>query len=134
MDEPELARIATAWIKDDAKAKMGTAILTARQLIFFDQRFASNPGIGGVAGAAMAGALERRHEADGPLFEIDLDQIVGAGQRRKMLNKDRIAIETSDGEVLLNDGWKRLGPALRQAITSRGRSIVDDGTEAWRVD
>lgn len=134
MDEPELARIATAWMQDGVRAKMGTAILTERQLIFFDQRFASNPGIGGVAVAAVAGALQHRHEADGPLFEIDLDQIVGAGQRRKMLNKDRIAIATSDGEVLLNDGWKRLGPALRDVITSRGRSIVDEGPEAWRVN
>lgn len=112
---------------------MGTAILTERQLIFFAQRFASNPGIGGAARAAVAGALQHRHEVDGPLFEIEIDQIVGAGQRRKMLNKDRIAIATSDGEILPNDGWKRLGPALRQAITSLGRSIVDEGPQAWRV-
>ncbi|MCU1394183.1 MAG: hypothetical protein JWM34_2611 [Ilumatobacteraceae bacterium] len=125
--------MATALVKGGASATMGTAVLTDQRLIFFDQRFAANVGIGGVAGAAVAGALQHRHEADGPLFAIDLDQIVGAGQRRKMLNKDRIAITTGAGEVLLNDGWKRFGPALREAIAARGRTVVDDGAEAWRV-
>jgi hypothetical protein len=91
---------------------MGTALITSGGVVFFDQKFASNPGFGvlGMVGSA----LQKRHEEGGPLLAIPLDDITGARREKKMLNKDRMRIITSGGEYLFNDGWNQLGSALRR--------------------
>ena len=99
MEERELQRIATAWVTGGAVATMGTAVLTEQRVLFFDQRFAENAGIGGVVGVGL----------------------------------DRLALATSGGEILFNDGWKPFAPTLRDAIASSGRTVVDDGPDAWHV-
>jgi hypothetical protein len=133
-EERELCRAQTGLVEGALKGKIGQAILTTHRLVFVDQKFAANAGIGGVAGALLTGALQKRHEEGGPYVDVALDTVLGASRETKLFGQDRIRVRTSDGEYLFGQGWKAWGGLLRRALEAEhGRRIVDDGPDAWRV-
>jgi hypothetical protein len=67
------------------------------------------------------------------MMEIPLASITHVVRKKTLLNKDRIAVVTSDGEYLFNDGWQDLSPLLRDALTNdHGRRVTDDSPDGWR--
>jgi hypothetical protein len=64
------------------------------------------------------------------MMEIPLASITHVVRKKTLLNKDRIAVVTSDGEY---HGWKDLSPLLRDALTNdHGRRVTDDSPDGWR--
>ena len=53
----------TALVPEKGTAKMGTLVVTDDQVLFFDQKFADNAGLG-LAGL-IGSALQKRHEDGG---------------------------------------------------------------------
>jgi hypothetical protein len=129
-EEIELGHTQTALI-EGSKAKLGRAVVTSERLLFVDTKFAA--GVGGLIGAAIVDELQRRHEDGGPMLDVPLTSITAVRREKKLLNKDRIAITTAEREYLLNDGWRELGPKLREALTGRGLQVTDAGPDSWRV-
>jgi hypothetical protein len=133
-DERELGQRQTAWVRGATDTKIGRAILTTDRLLFFDQKFMGGAA-GGVLGVAVADALQRRHEDGGPLLELPLESVTRIARQKKLLNKDRIALVTADGEFVFNDGWKEWSPLLRDALTNdHGRRLIEEGPDSWRFD
>jgi hypothetical protein len=128
--ETELASKYTALIQGGS-TKMGTLVLTTERLLFFDQKFASNAGFG-VLGL-VGGALQKRHEEGGPLLQVSLDAVTGAGREKKLLNKDRMRLTSKTGVLLFNDGWSHLGSALRDTLADRGANLTRGDDESWTV-
>lgn len=131
-EEVQLATKQTALVDGATSTKMGKAIVTSERIVFVDTKFMGFAG--GALGAAVADGLQKRHEQGGPYAEIALTSITGLRREKKLLNKDRIAVETADRMYLFNDGWKELSPVLREALQTRhGRQVVEQSTDSWRV-
>jgi hypothetical protein len=109
MEEP-IASKYTALVPDRGIAKLGTLVVTAGQVLFFDQKFAANAGLG-LAGL-IGEALRRRHEEGGPHLVIERTAITEVVNERKLLNRDRMRIRTADGDHLFNDGYAELAALL----------------------
>lgn len=131
-DERELARWFTALVRGTTNSKIGTVIITNERVLFWDQKFAHNAAAG-VLTALIVDRLQKRHEKGGPLLDVPLSTITAMRRERKLLNKDRLALSTSDGEHLFNDGWAKWAPVLREALAGQGRAVVEDGPDAWSV-
>jgi hypothetical protein len=132
-EEVQLASKQTALVDGAKNTKMGRAIVTSDRIVFIDTKFMSGVA-GGVLGTAIAEALQRNHEQGGPHAEIALASITGLRREKKMLNKDRIAVETGDRTYLFNDGWKDLSPVLKEALQTRhGRRVIEQAPDIWRV-
>jgi hypothetical protein len=129
-EEIELGHKQTALV-EGSKAKLGRAVVTSERLLFVDTKFSAGPR--GLIGAAIVDALEQRHQAGGPMLDLPLTSITAVRREKKLLNKDRMAITTADGEYLLNDGWRDLGPKLREALIARGRQVTAAGPDSWSV-
>ncbi len=132
-EETELGRWYTAFVRGATSSKMGTAVITSDRLLFFDQKFAPNAAAG-VLTSLIVDRLQKRHEEGGPLLDLPFSVVTSVTRRKKLLNKDRMAIGTSDGEHLLNDGWSKWSPILRGALADSGRTIVDESEDAFRVE
>lgn len=131
MSEP-LAVKQTALVRGTTDTKMGRLAIFEDRLAFFDQKFM--PGVtGGALGAGLALALQQGHEAGGPLLEIPFTSITAFRRARRLLNKDRIELDTTDGGHLFNDGWRDLSPVLRDALAAAGRAPQVDGDDGYRV-
>ncbi|MBM3671216.1 MAG: hypothetical protein FJW86_03345 [Actinobacteria bacterium] len=65
---------------------------------------------------------------------MPLTTVTTATRQKKLLNKERISISTTDGEHLFNDGWSKWSPVLRQALMDFGRTIVDESVDSFRVE
>lgn len=132
-DEEQLASKQTALVAGVAGTKMGTAIVTSERILFVDTKFMGGIA-GGVVGTVLAEALQKRHEQGGPYAEIPLASITSVRREKKLLNKDRIAVDTADRQYLFNDGWKQLSPVLKEALVTRhGRQVVEESPDSWRV-
>jgi hypothetical protein len=131
-EERELERHQTAWVRGLTDTKMGQGILTTERILFFDQKFAANAAFG--LANIITDHLQKRHEDGGPMLDLPLTSITGVRREKKMLNKDRIALTTTDGEYLFNDGWKAWSPLLRDALAVGGRRIVDRGGDAFAAE
>jgi len=132
-DEAQLATKQTALVAGVAGTKMGTAIVTSERILFVDTKFMGGVA-GGVLGTVLAEALQQRHEQGGPYAEVPLASITGLRREKKLLNKDRIAVVTADGEYLFNDGWKELSPVLKEALATRHqRQLVEQSPDSWHV-
>jgi len=131
--ERELGRKQTALVRGATDTKMGTAIVTTERVLFFDKKYMGGAA-GGALGVLVAESLQRRHEAEGPLLDLPLASVKAIERRRKMLNKDRIALITADGEHVLNEGWVALAPVLREALASaHGSQVVEQGADRLEV-
>jgi hypothetical protein len=97
-DESELARLSTILVRGVTDSKLGTAILTQDRILFYDEKF-SETGTGGILEDLVVGALQKRHEARGPLVEIELSSLTGLA-----LQKAPIAKPVVD----LNGRWRLL--------------------------
>jgi hypothetical protein len=118
------------------KNKRGVLHLTNERLFFNDQRF--NPQLAGGVGGPLAGtlseALEKLRREHPPMVDLALTDITRVAHVTKLTVRDILVVETAAGESRFNSGFKTLNPLLRRAITERhGRSVVDDGEDAWRV-
>lgn len=118
------------------KNKRGQVHLTNDRLFFTDQRF--NPslamGVGGVLAGTLAESLEKLRKEHPPMIEFPLTDVTRVSHVTKLTVRDIIVIETGAGENRFANGFKALSPLLRRALTERhGRSVVDDGPDAWRV-
>ena len=132
-EELELATKQTALVAGVAGTKMGTAIVTSERILFVDTKFMGGVA-GGVVGTVIADALQKRHEQGGPYAEIPLASITSLRREKKLLNKDRIAVGTTDREYLFNDGWKELSPVLKEALVARHRrQVVEQAPDSWQV-
>jgi hypothetical protein len=131
-DETELDTRNTALVAG-AKSKVGHAIVTNRQLVFFDTKFMGGSA-GGVLGAAIASGLQKRHEDGGPLVTIPVESITGITRQKKLLSKDRVEISTTGDTYVFSDGWEKWSVLLRDLLTSDyGKTIADNGTDSWSV-
>ena len=130
--DPELGRLKTAWVRGTTDTKLGTAVLTPERLAFWDTKFLNTAG--SALQAVLVDRLQKRHEEGGPMFDLPLASITRITRAKKLLNKNRIVLATSDGEYVLNDGWKDFAPLLRDALnTHHSRMIVQESDEDWRI-
>lgn len=113
-DETELASTYTALVPEKGLAKLGTLVVTADRVVFFDQKFAPNAAFG--LASLITDALQKRHDEGGPLLAFARADVAEVLNERKLLNKDRMRVRLSDGtEHLFNDGYKELAELLRPA-------------------
>jgi hypothetical protein len=113
------------------KNKRGVLHLTNDRLFFNDQRFDTS--LGGLAGS-VSQALENLRKEHPPMIDVALTDITRVAHVTKLTVRDILVVETVAGESRFNTGFKTLNPLLRRALTERhGRSVVDDGEDAWRV-
>jgi hypothetical protein len=113
------------------KNKRGVLHLTNDRLFFNDQRFDTS--LGGLAGS-LSEALEKLRKEHPPMSDVALTDITRVSHVTKLTVRDILVVETAAGESRFNTGFKTLSPLLRRALTDRhGRSVVDDGEDAWRV-
>jgi hypothetical protein len=134
--EVEIEQHSTALLRGGIKATMGRAILTNDRIMFVDKRFDTGTATaaGGVVGGVIADRFQKKHEAEGPLLDVPLTDVVRVSQVKRLLNKDIIVLETSSGEYRLNDGFKKLDSLLRRLLTERfGRTITEEGPGVWSV-
>jgi hypothetical protein len=132
-EEVELATRQTAIVDGVASTKVGTAFVTSERMVFIDTKFMGGAA-GGVLGAVIADALQKRHEQGGPYAEMALSSITNVRRETKLLNKDRIAIQTAERTYLFKGGWKELGPVLKEALQTRhGRHVLEDSADSWQV-
>ena len=118
------------------KNKRGQVHLTNDRLFFTDQRFdpGGATGAGGVLAGALAGALEKLRKEHPPMVEFPVTDITRVSHVVKLTVRDIIVVETAAGENRFANGFKVLSPLLRRVLAERhGRSVVEDGTDAWRV-
>ena len=114
------------------KNKRGVLHLTNDRLFFNDQRFDTS--LGGIAGT-LSEALEKLRKEHPPMIDVALTDITRVSHVTKLTVRDILVVETPAGESRFASGFKTLNPLLRRAVTERhGRSVVDDGADAWRVD
>jgi len=118
------------------KNKRGHAHLTNDRVLFMDQRF--DPAGAGAAGGALAGALaerlERRRKERPPMVDFPLTDITRVSHEKKLTVRDILVIQTAAGETRFANGYNAWNPLLRRALTERhGRTVVDEGPDAWRV-
>jgi hypothetical protein len=116
--------------------KRGHALLTNERILFMDQRF--NPEMAGAVGGWLAGKvaeeLEKHRKARPPMVDFPLTDITRVSLVKKMTVRDILVIETAAGETRFANGYKEWSPLLRRALTERhGRTVTDDGADAWRV-
>jgi hypothetical protein len=118
------------------KNKRGVLHLTNDRLFFNDQRF--NPqlagGVGGPLAGALSEALEKLRKEHPPMIDLALTDITRVSHVTKLTVRDILVVETAAGESRFASGFKSLNPLLRRTLTERhGRSVVDEGADAWRV-
>jgi hypothetical protein len=113
------------------KNKRGVLHLTNDRLFFNDQRFDTS--LGGLAGT-LSEALEKLRKEHPPMIDVALTDITGVSHVTKLTVRDILVVETPAGESRFASGFKTLNPLLRRVLTERhGRTVVDDGADAWRV-
>jgi len=117
--------------------KRGQVLLTNDRLLFSDHLFNAQGarGAGGFLAGEVAAFLERRRqEGKPPMFEFPLTDITRVAHEKKLTVRDILVIEAGGKEHRFAQGWKAWSPLLRRVLEERhGRSIVDEGSESWRV-
>ena len=137
--EQELHRVKNVLVRGTFNSKIGTAVLTDERLLFFDERFSSAGGGGGIEGEItgwLVDRLQQRHEAKGPLLELPVQEISRIARETKLMNKDRIRIFAADGqEYLFNEGWRVWSHYLVEVMRVRyGRTPVAVSADEWRFE
>jgi hypothetical protein len=90
--------------------------------------------VGGPLAGMLASALESRRKGKPPLLDLPLSDIRRVSHVKKLTVRDILVIDAAGGEHRFSEGYATIAPVLRRAITERhGRTIQDDGAEAWRV-
>jgi hypothetical protein len=113
------------------KNKRGVLHLTNDRLFFNDQRFDTS--LGGLAGT-LSEALEKLRKEHPPMIDLALTDITRIAHVTKLTVRDILVVETAAGESRFAAGFKTLNPLLLRALSERhGRTVVDDGEDAWRV-
>ena len=118
------------------KNRRGHAHLTNDRVLFMDQRFdpTAARGAGGVLAGALAEQLEKRRKERPPMVDLPLTDITRVSHVKKLTVRDILVIETAAGETRFANGFEAWNPLLRRALTERhGRTVVDDGPDAWKV-
>jgi hypothetical protein len=118
------------------KNKRGHAHLTNDRILFMDQRF--NPqqstAVGGLLAGALASGLEKLRKERPPMVDLPLTDITRVSHVKKLTVRDILVIESGGDEIRFANGFQAWNPLLRRALTERhGRTIEDDGPEAWKV-
>ncbi len=118
------------------KNKRGHAVLTNERVLFMDQRFA--PAQAGAVGGWLAGKLaeelEKRRKERPPMVDLPLTDITRVSHVTKLTVRDILVLETRSGETRFANGFKAWNPLLRRVLTERhGRTVVDEGPDAWSV-
>src|SRR5688500_8729713 len=116
--------------------KRGHAYLTNDRVFFMDTRF--NPSQAGAVGGWLAGKLaeelEKRRKERPPMVDFPLTDVKRVALVKKLTVRDILVIETPAGETRFANGYKAWSPLLRRALTERhGRTVVDEGPDAWSV-
>ncbi|MFN2593896.1 MAG: hypothetical protein ABR579_03280 [Actinomycetota bacterium] len=118
------------------KNKRGHAILTNDHILFLDQRFSAqqSAAVGGVLAGLLAEGLEKLRKEKPPLVDLQLAEVTRVSLIKKMTVRDIIVIESASGATQFANGYKVWEPLLRRALTERhGRTVTEDGSDAWRV-
>ena len=135
--ETELADLSTVLMGGGPLSnKRGHALLTSDRLLFSDQRFAPAQAgaVGGPLAGALAEALERRRKGRPPLLDLPLTDIARVSHVTKLTVRDILEIEAGGAEYRFAQGFKAWNPLLRRVLAERhGRSIEEEGPDAWRV-
>ena len=135
--EAEIAEQATVLMGGNAlKNKRGHLLVTNDRILFSDQRFdpATSGAVGGALAGMLASALESRRKGRPPLLDFPLSDITRVSHVKKLTVRDILVIEAGGSEYRFSEGYAAIGPVLRRVLTERhGRTVEDDGAEAWRV-
>jgi len=118
------------------KNKRGHAHLTNDRVLFMDRRFdpTQAQAVGGLLAGAFAEQLEGHRKERPPMVDLPLTDITRVSHVTKLTVRDILVIETAAGETRFANGFKEWEPLLREALTKRhGRTVVDDGSDAWKV-
>ena len=120
------------------RGKMGTVVLTNDRILFTQQKFAQS-GTGGVLGALVIDQLQKRSErkAGGPTEVFALPEVRKAYLKKRRMLPDLYEFELDDGSTcwFSKDIRKHWDGTIRRLLSARpGRTVVDDGDDAWRVD
>ena len=88
----------------------------------------------GVLAGAMAEGPEKLRKEHPPMVDMSLTEITKVTHVTKLTVRDVLVIETAAGETRFANGFEAWSPVLRRALADRhGRSVVDDGEDAFRV-
>jgi hypothetical protein len=120
------------------RGKMGTVVLTNDRILFTQQKFAQT-GTGGLLGALVVDQLQKRSErkAGGPTEVFALPEVRSAYLKKRRMLPDLYEFELADGSTcwFSKDIRKNWDGTIRRLLAERhGRTVVDDGEDAWRVD
>lgn len=121
----------------EGRGQISYVILTNDRILFSRQLFAS-PGEGGLAALVAEGAIQRVYDkkSKGPAELLALGDVRGAKKIRRPLRGDVWEFTLADGTTcsLGASAAKHWDSQIRRLVSERhGRTVVDDGDGAWRV-
>lgn len=122
----------------DAGGKISYVILTNDRILFSRQLFAS-PGEGGLTALLAERGIQKAYDkkSGGPTELVAFADVRAAKKVRRPLRGDIYEFTLADGATcaLGASAGKHWEPQIRRLLTERhGRTVVDDGDNAWRVE
>jgi hypothetical protein len=135
-EEVEIEEHLDALIDGGQRARIGRAVLTNDRIIFVDQKYNSGmaAATGGILAALVTNKLQKKHEAKGPFLDLPIAEITRVARAKKLLNKDLLVFEAGGIERRFNEAFSKWAPLLRRLLNERhGKTITDDGPDAWRA-
>lgn len=135
-EEVELEDHLDVLIGGGQRARMGRALLTNDRIVFVDQKYNSGMAAasGGILAALLTDRLQKKHEDKGPFLDLPLTEITRVARAKKLLNKDLLVFEAGGVERRFNEAFPKWADLLRRLLVERhGKTVTEEGSDAWRV-